>query len=130
MRIEIIFLLRQEYLNKQLNSYLLNVFFFLIFFILTPLEAPENQSFSGEMEKKQKRLPRRCYIKNVFLKFLQKFTGKHMCQSLFLNKVAGLRPAILFKKRLWHRYIPVNFAKFFRTSFLQNTSGRLLLKKY
>ena len=31
------------------------------------------------------------------------------------------------RKRLWHRYFPVNFAKFLRTHFLQKTSGRLLL---
>ena len=36
-------------------------------------------------------------------------------------------PATLFKKRLWHRCFPVNFAEFLRTSFLQNTSGRLVL---
>ena len=47
-----------------------------------------------------------------------KFTGKHLCQSLFFNKVAGLRPATLLKKRLWHRCFPVNFAKFLRTSYL------------
>ena len=33
----------------------------------------------------------------------------------------------LLKKRLWHRCFPVNFAKFLRTPFSQNTSGRLLL---
>ena len=44
-----------------------------------------------------------------------KFTGKHLCQSLFFNKVAGLRPATLLTKRLWHRCFPVNFAKFLRT---------------
>ena len=33
------------------------------------------------------------------------------------------------KKRLWHRCFPVNFARFLRTPFLQNTSGRLLLKQ-
>ena len=54
-----------------------------------------------------------------------KFTGKHLCQSLFFKKFAGLRP--LLKKRLWYRYFLVNFVKFFRTSFLQNTSWRLLL---
>ena len=48
-----------------------------------------------------------------------------MLEFLF-NKVAGLRPATLLKKRLWHRYVPVNFAKFLRTPFLQNTSGQLL----
>ena len=38
-----------------------------------------------------------------------------------------LRPAILLKKRLWHRRFLVNFARFLRTPFLQNTSGRLRL---
>ena len=42
----------------------------------------------------------------------------------------SLRPATLFKKRLWHRFFPVKFAKFLRTPFLQNASDRLLLKKY
>ena len=44
-----------------------------------------------------------------------------MCQSLFFNKVAGLRPATLLKKRLWHRCFPVNFVKFIRTPFLHRT---------
>ena len=44
-----------------------------------------------------------------------KFTGKRLCQSLFFNKVAGLKAAILLKKRLWHKCFPVNFAKFLRT---------------
>ena len=39
-----------------------------------------------------------------------------------------LGSATLLKKRLWHRCFPVNFAKFLRTPFLQNTSGRLLLQ--
>ena len=29
-----------------------------------------------------------------------KFTGKQLCQSLFSNKVAGLKPATLSKKEL------------------------------
>ena len=37
------------------------------------------------------------------------------------------RPATLLKRRLWHRCFPVNFVKFLRTSFLHNTSERLLL---
>ena len=51
-------------------------------------------------------------------------------QSPFFNKIAGLRPATLLKKRLWHKCFPVNFAKFLRTPFLQNTSWRLVLKVY
>ena len=52
--------------------------------------------------------------------------GKHLCQRLFFNKVAG--PETLSKKKLWHRCCPVNFVKFWRTPYLQNTSGRLLLR--
>ena len=33
------------------------------------------------------------------------------------------RVYFLLKMRLWHRCFPVNFAKFLRTFFLQNTSG-------
>ena len=32
------------------------------------------------------------FCKNVFLEILQKFPEKHLCQSLFFNKVASLRP--------------------------------------
>ena len=53
------------------------------------------------------------FCKKGVLKNFAKFTGKHLCQSLFFNK----RPATLLKKRLWHRCFPVNFAKFFRTHF-------------
>ena len=57
------------------------------------------------------------YRKKGFLRIFAKFTEKHLCQSLFLNKVAVLRPAILLKKRLWYRCFPENFAKFLRTPF-------------
>ena len=70
-----------------------------------------------------------CPIKKGVLRSFTKFTGKHLCQSLFLNKVADLRPTTLLKKRLWHRCFPANFVKFLRTPFLQNTSGRLLPSK-
>ena len=72
---------------------------------------------------------RRCSVKKGVLGNFAKFTGKHLCQSLFFNKVAGLTPAALLKKRLWHRCFPVNLAKFLRARFLQSTSGQLLLEK-
>ena len=62
---------------------------------------------------------------------LKKFREIHrktpVPEPLF-NKVAGLRPATLLKKGPWHRCFLVNFAKFLRTTFLQNTSGRLLFQ--
>ena len=66
------------------------------------------------------------FFKKGVVKMLTKFTGKHLCRSLFFIKVADLRPATLLKKRL-AQLLPVNFTKFLRTSFSQNTC-RLLLK--
>ena len=72
---------------------------------------------------------RRYSVRKVVLRNFTKFTGKHLCQSLFFNKVAGLRPATLLKRRLWpeacnfiekkdwHSFFPMNFVKFLRTLF-------------
>ena len=68
-------------------------------------------------------------VREVVLRNFAKLAGNHLYQSLFFNKVAGLRPATLLKKLLWHRCFPVSFAKFLRTVFSQNTSGRLLLQR-
>ena len=46
-----------------------------------------------------------------------KFRKIHLCQSLFFNKVAGLRPRTLFKNGLQHKCFPVNFANFLRAPF-------------
>ena len=62
----------------------------------------------------------RCSMKKGVLRNFAKLAGQHLCQSLFLNKVAGLKETLA-------QVFPVNFAKFLRTLFLQNTSGRLLL---
>ena len=40
----------------------------------------------------------RCSVKEGVLRNFAKFTGKHLCQSLFFNKDAGLRPATLLKR--------------------------------
>ena len=69
---------------------------------------------------------RRCSVRKDVLRNFEKLTGKHLRQSLFFDKFAGQRPATLLKKRLWHRRFHMNFAKFLRTPFLQNISGRLL----
>ena len=53
------------------------------------------------------------YKKGVLTNF-SKFTRKHLYQSVFF-------------KRLYYRFFPVNFPKFVRPLFIQNTIGRLLL---
>ena len=52
---------------------------------------------------------------------------QYLCQRLFSNKVAGLRPATLLKKILWHRCFPVNFVIFLRTPFFTEHLRWLLL---
>ena len=47
-----------------------------------------------------KELPPEVLCKKVALRNFPKFTGKRLCQSLFFIKVAGLRLAVLLKKRL------------------------------
>ena len=69
----------------------------------------------------------RCSLRKGVLRNFTKSTRKHLCQSLFFNKVPGLRPATLLKKMPWHRCFPVNFEKFLRTTFLQNTCVPLLI---
>ena len=58
-----------------------------------------------------------------------KLTGKSLCQSLFFNKVAGLRPATLLKKTLWQRCFLVDFAKFLRTLFTEHLGWLLLVQE-
>ena len=59
----------------------------------------------------------RCSVRKGDFRNFTKFTGKHLCHSLFFDKVAG-RPACNFiKKRLWHRCFPMNFVEFLRTPF-------------
>ena len=53
------------------------------------------------------------FCKKGVLRNFTEFTGKHLCQSLFFNKVAGLKSA--------------NFAKFLRTPFLTEHLRWLLL---
>ena len=53
--------------------------------------------------------------KKGVLENFAKFTGKNLCQSLFFNKVEGLRPASFLKTRLWQRCFRVNIVKCLRT---------------
>ena len=58
-----------------------------------------------------RRSHRMCSIQKGVFKNFAKSTRKHLCQSLYFNKVAGLRTATLLKERFWRRCFPVNFTK-------------------
>ena len=69
----------------------------------------------------------RCSIRKVFLKISQNLQKNTFVRVSYLIKFQASACNFILKKRLWHRCFTVNFAKFLRTPFLQNTSGRLLL---
>ena len=73
------------------------------------------KNYSTFRSSRQDLFSKKCVLRN-FAKFIE----KHLCQSLFFNKVAGLRPETLLKNRLWHKCFPVYFVKFLRIPFLQN----------
>ena len=66
------------------------------------------------------------FCKNGVLKNFATFTGKHLCQSLFLIKLQP-NTCNFIKKRLWHRCLPVNFEKFLGTPFFIEQLWWLLL---
>ena len=47
-----------------------------------------------------------------------KFIEKHLCLSLFFNKVAGFQSETLLKKRFLHQSFTVNITEFLRASFI------------
>ena len=53
-------------------------------------------------------------MKKSVLRNFAKFTGKHLCQSLFFNKVVGL-----LKRGPSTSFSPVDFAKFLRTPYFK-----------
>ena len=67
------------------------------------------------------------FCEKSVLRNFTKFTGKRLCQSLFPNKIAGLRPAILLKKRHWRSCFLVNFCEISKNIFFIEHLWLLLL---
>ena len=61
-------------------------------------------------EKKQ---PKVMFCKKGVLKNFVKFTGKHLCQSLFFNKFAGVRSETLLKKETLAQVFSCEFCEIF-----------------
>ena len=55
------------------------------------IEQKDKQIKKSKCFKTQKQPPKMS-VKKGGLRNFTKFTGKHLCKSLFFNKVAGLRP--------------------------------------
>ena len=67
------------------------------------------------------------FYKETVLKNFAIFKGRHLCWSLFFNKVGGLQACNFIKKRLQHSCFPVKIAKFLKTPILKNIYKWVLL---
>ena len=63
------------------------------------------------------------FLRKGVLKVCSKFTGEHPCRSVISIKLLWN----FIEITLWHGCSPVNLLHIFRTRFLKNTSGWLLL---
>ena len=81
--------------------------------------------FWMELRRFKSNLPEVLCKKGAFKNF-SKFTGTHLCQSLFFNEIAGLRPATLLKVRLAQAFSS-EFCGTLRTSFSLKSLWWLLL---
>ena len=70
-----------------------------------------------------KKQPPEGFCKKGILKNSTKFTRKHLCWSLFFNKVSDLRPTTLLKKRLRHRCFQEFYESFDNTFFIEYLSA-------
>ena len=64
----------------------------------------------------------------IYVSIFGKFPGKHLCQSLFFNKVSI--ESLLLKRSLFHRCFPVNFVNFFYRTPLVAASDLSLITEY
>ena len=67
------------------------------------------------------------FCKRGVLSNFTKFTGKHLCQSLFLNKFPGLRPATLLKKETLAQVYSCEFCEISKNTFFIEHLWWLLL---
>ena len=83
------------------------------------LPKAEFDALKSLIRNKEQKQSSKGVLKKGVLRNFAKFTGKYLCQSLFFNKVSGMR----------HRCFLLNFEKFLRTPFLIEHLRWLLLKE-
>ena len=61
---------------------------------------------------------RRCFIKDDVPKNFAKFKGKHLCQGLFFNEVAGLEAWNFIKDETLAQMLSFEFCEMFKNTFI------------
>ena len=106
-----------------------------VIFILDSSYFCWNTTFIYTLERAQEAATGDVLQEKACLEISQNSQGRTCARASFLIKLRlktcnFIRPAVLLKKKLWHRCFLVNFAKFLRTLFLQKTRRRLFLEFY
>ena len=65
--------------------------------------------------QKPEAVARRCSVKKMFLEISQNSQEKHLCKSLFLNKVAGLRLLLYFYYNFKYLFLSLKRFKTFKS---------------
>ena len=60
-------------------------------------------------------------MKKSVPKNLAKYTGKHVCWSLFFNKVAGLKPTVSGMGTCHRKFPEITEQMFFRNSYIRTS---------
>ena len=108
----VIFLINSVLYVRLGSEYATEIFFSLIFFGL----VIHSTNFLSSIHYSEAAV-QRCSVKNLFWKFFENSQETYTVECYFSTKITAL-----------HRgCFPVAFPKMFRTAFLQNTSGLLLL---
>ena len=95
---------------------------------MTPLESYSELQETSNMEKIttiansiRSRRPE-VFCKKGVLRNFAKFIGKHLYQSLFFNKVAGLRSVTLLKKETLVQVFSCEFCEIAKNTFLHKAT--------
>ena len=99
-------------------------------FRITIFFSIQKQPRRGDLVRKLKRLRKnlrssssKVVCKKYVLRNFPKFTGKHLSQSLFFNKVAGLSPQLYYKIGYGTGVFLWILRNFWEHLFLKNASG-------
>ena len=84
-------------------------------------------SSAQELSKTIRSSHQRCSVRKSVLRNFTKFTGEHLCQSLFYNNFIKKLSCNFIKKETLAQVLSCEFVKFLRAPFLQNISGWLFL---
>ena len=113
--------------HKSTSGGLLLIFIFLFLLNNSSLSGLSGLEQFDESFEKSKCCSNRnsrpqVFCKKGVLRNLIKFTGKHLCQSLFFNKFAGLRPATLLKKKTLAQVFSCEFYQISKNTLFYRTT--------